>query len=86
MSALTYLYDIDPSAVRVYRPLWHHRLGLSQTGSGYGSRLTSAYCVRLSDGRLRRIYITQYSNSGTAWITLNKQSFVIVDERIAEAK
>ena len=68
---LVYLADLDSAAVRVYRPLAWQLRGLQQTSSGYGSKLTSSYCVRLSDGRVRRIYVTQYSNSGTAWIKLD---------------
>lgn len=80
--AITYLYDLDPGAVRVYRPLAWQTAGLQQTASGYGRRLTSAYCVRLSDGRMRRVYVTLFSNSGTSWITLGGQTFVVVDDRI----
>lgn len=53
------------------RPLWFHKLGLSETASGYGQKLRSSRCVRLPDGRLRRVYVTQYSNAGTAWIVLD---------------
>lgn len=56
----------------IEKPLWFHKLGLSQTASGYGSKLTSSRCVKLSNGKLRRIYITCYSNNGSAWITINK--------------
>ena len=55
------------------RPLWWHLRGLTQTASGYGAKLTSSRCVRLPDGRVRRVYITQWSNAGTAWITLNNR-------------
>ena len=55
----------------VDRPLAFHTAGLQQTASGYGMKLTSSRCVRLPDGRVRRIYITQYSNAGSAWITLD---------------
>lgn len=57
----------------VDRPLWWHVAGLQQTASGYGRKLTSARCVRLPDGRERRIYITQFSNAGSAWIVLDKE-------------
>jgi hypothetical protein len=53
------------------RPLWWHLQGLQQTASGYGSKLTSSRCVRLADGRVRRVYITCWSNSGSAWILLD---------------
>lgn len=50
------------------RPLWWHKQGLTQTASGYGSKLTSSRVVRLESGAVRRIYITCYSNVGSAWI------------------
>ncbi len=53
----------------VDRPMWFHTRGLSETASGYGRRLRSARCVRIpGDPKLRRVYITIYSNIGTAWI------------------
>ena len=54
------------------RPLWFHLRGLSQMASGYGSRLVSARVAVLSDGRKRRVYVTQWSNAGTAWIVVDK--------------
>jgi hypothetical protein len=53
------------------RPLPWQIAGLQQTASGYGSKLTSSRVVKLADGRERRVYITQYSNAGTAWIVLD---------------
>lgn len=55
----------------VDRPLWFHTAGLQQTASGYGRKLTSPRMVKLPDGRLRRVYVTQFSNAGTAWIVLD---------------
>lgn len=55
----------------VERPLAWQRAGLQQTASGYGSKLTSSRCVVLPDGRVRRIYVTCWSNAGTAWIVLD---------------
>jgi len=54
-------------------PLWWQRAGLSQTASGYGAKLNSGRVVKLRDGRTRRIYITQFSNIGSAWIILDKK-------------
>ena len=59
------------------RPLPWQRAGLQQTASGYGRKLTSSRVVRLPDGRERRIYVTQYSNAGTAWIVLDGQKRVV---------
>jgi len=55
----------------IERPLPWQRRGLQETVTGYGAKLTSSRCVKLPDGRVRRIYITCYSNNGSAWITLN---------------
>jgi hypothetical protein len=57
----------------VERPLWFHKQGLSETPSGYGGKLRSSRCVRFPDGTQRRIYITCYSNAGSAWIIVNKR-------------
>ena len=62
---------LDVEYTREYRPLEWQRQGLQQTASGYGRKLTSRYCVRLADRRLRRVYVSQFSNAGTAWITLD---------------
>lgn len=56
----------------VDKPLRFHLLGLSQTKSGYGHKLTSNKCVKLPNGKVRRIYITIFSNVGSSWIILNK--------------
>ena len=55
----------------VDRPLPWQVQGLQQTASGYGAKLTSRRVVRFPDGRERRVYITQYSNAGSAWIRHN---------------
>jgi hypothetical protein len=60
------------------RPLWWHERGLLQTASGYGKKLTSARVARLSDGRVRRVYVTQYSNAGTAWIILDGERHIVI--------
>jgi hypothetical protein len=59
------------------KPLWWHEKGLQQTASGCGKKLTSSKCIRLPDGRVRRVYVTIYSNIGTAWITLDGEQVVV---------
>lgn len=54
-----------------HKPLDWQARGLSQTASGYGRKLTSTRIVVLPDGRERRVYVTCFSNSGTAWINLD---------------
>jgi hypothetical protein len=61
------------------RPLAWQSAGLQQTASGYGRKLTSARIVRLPDGRERRIYVTIFSNIGTAWITLDGKRVIVRD-------
>lgn len=45
---------------------WQER-GLQETASGYGFQLTSRYMVK-HNGKWRRVYICQFSNTGTAYI------------------
>jgi hypothetical protein len=63
----------------VDRPLAWQRQGLQQTASGYGRKLTSTRCVRFPDGSERRIYITCFSNSGTAWINVAGKHVIVTD-------
>lgn len=61
----------------IEKPLAWQLLGLQQTSSGYGLKLTSSRCVKFINGSIRRIYITQISNVGSAWIMLkNKKLFL----------
>jgi len=64
--------DLDLPYEIFHKPLPWQVAGLQQTSSGYGARLASSYCVRLQDGRVRRVYVTCLSNAGTSWIVLNK--------------
>lgn len=67
--------EINPSE-QVYSPLWWHERGLSQTASGYGSKLTSSYKVPYN-GRLYRVYYSQFSNAGTAYIIVKGEKIII---------
>lgn len=60
----------------VDRPLWFHNRGLSQTATGYGKRLTSSRCLWFN-GRLHRIYVCCFSNSGTAYIESKNRKIVV---------
>lgn len=46
-------------------PDWMKR-GLQETASGYGKRLNSGYSINWK-GRIYRIYVTIFSNSGSCW-------------------
>lgn len=48
------------------KPLWYHERGLMQTATGYGPKLTTEYMINFL-GKMRRVYCTQYSNSGSYW-------------------
>ena len=66
----------------VIRPLPWERMGLSYTGSGYGDRIPSSRMVRLAGdkpGRFRRVYVTCYSNAGTAWVIRNGARVTLPD-------
>lgn len=51
-------------------PLWWHKLGLSYTASGYGKAIPTT-CTCTFKGKVRRVYCTIYSNSGTCWIVVD---------------
>lgn len=68
-----------PPYTIVDRPLWWHVQGLQQTASGYGSKLTTRYCLQLPNGKIYRIYCTCYSNIGTCWIRFGGQTYTIPD-------
>jgi len=42
-----------------------------QTVSGYGKRIPTRYRLRCSDNRIRRVYMMQYANSGTAYVRID---------------
>lgn len=75
---ITWEYLPDPYTFED-RPLDWQRAGLQETATGYGSKLTSTRVVRLPDSRTRRVYITCYSNVGTAWIVLGGRKWIVRD-------
>lgn len=58
------------------KPLWWQLRGLSYTASGYGGKIPTTKMVK-HKGRLKRIYIMIYSNSGTAYILDGKTKLII---------
>jgi hypothetical protein len=65
---MDWIYYLDGQPLEtVSAPMTHHLLGLSYTRSGYGSRLPQPHKVR-HEGRLRRVYMVCWSNSGTPFI------------------
>ena len=73
----------DPARVTdiEYAPMPHHLAGLQWTASGYGRKLPSRWRVRYRhmDDSLRwhRVYVTLYSNAGTAWIGIGGKRLVL---------
>ena len=76
---LKYLHEYDPGYEIFTKMLWWQERGLSETASGYGRKLTSSKMVRLSDGRTRRVYVTCFSNSGTAWVNIGGEHYIVRD-------
>lgn len=75
--AITYLETLTGYTV-VDKPLTWHLAGRTQTASGYSKKLASPICVKTDDGKVRRVYVTCYSNAGTAWVRYNNQSRVVL--------
>lgn len=69
-----YLY-VDRNEL-IHAPLPWQVLGLSQTASGYGAKLTTQNKVRYN-GRDRRIYATIYGNNGSTWIQVKGQRIYV---------
>jgi hypothetical protein len=63
------------------RPLWWHDAGLQYTASGYGSRIPTAWVVRLPGSkRWRRVYCCIYGNSGTCYVGRSIREGVIITD------
>lgn len=50
-------------------PLDWQKLGLQQTASGYGRKLTTSRKINFNK-KFYRIYCTQFSNAGSHWFTV----------------
>jgi hypothetical protein len=57
-------------------PTWWMQKGLSQTASGYGKKLMTAWKIRFN-GRLLRVYCCCFSNAGTCYIKTKGRSIII---------
>ena len=57
-------------------PLPWQKRGLQQTASGYGSKLTSCYKINF-EGKLYRLYVTQYSNAGSTWFRVRGRKIFV---------
>lgn len=61
----------------IHKPLWFHNKGLSETRSGYGSKLRTVHMIK-HNNKLYRIYCICYSNAGSLYI-LSKGKKIYVD-------
>jgi hypothetical protein len=56
-------------------PLYHHIHNLQETASGYGSRLTTQWKVRIGK-RWFRVYLRIFSNIGSTYICRRGHQYV----------
>lgn len=47
-----------------------------RTVYGYGKKIPTPHWLKVG-GRWRRVYVTQFSNSGTSWITVNTERLIV---------
>ena len=60
----------------IYSPLPWQKLGLQETASGYGRKLTNPHKISF-EGKNYRIYTTCFSNSGTSYFTAKGKKIYI---------
>lgn len=60
----------------IEKPMNHHKIGLSFTASGYGSRIPTPYMIEYR-GKLRRVYCMIFSNSGTLYIGKRSENLIV---------
>lgn len=65
----------DKSELVYDAPEWMKR-GLTETASGYGARLNSGLKIHYN-GRLYRIYTTNYGNSGSSWFKVKGEKIYV---------
>lgn len=60
----------------VHDPLPWQKAGLQQTATGYGGKLTLPYKIHY-EGKLYRLYCTQYSNVGSVWFKVKGETIYV---------
>ena len=60
----------------VLKELWWQKAGMSYTATGYGKRIPTRYMMRFN-GRMYRVYVCVFSNSGTTYITTRSGDIVL---------
>jgi hypothetical protein len=58
------------------KPLEWQKMGLQYTATGYGAKIPTSKIVYLRN-RAHRVYVTQYSNAGTAWIVFDGKRVIV---------
>ena len=62
-------------------PMRHHKLGLTYTATGYGSKIPTEYMVKYNN-RWYRVYCAIYSNNGTLYIISNGNKIKVTEYSI----
>ena len=57
------------SVVELFRDNRAPRYGY--TVSGYGGKLPTEYRIKFTDNRIRRVYVMQYGNGGSAYVVVS---------------
>lgn len=52
------------------------RAGLTYTATGYGRKIPSRHMVQYL-GKWRRVYVTQISNAGSAWVLIDGEKISV---------
>ena len=60
------------TGVLIDAPLSWQKLGIQETASGYGKKLTTSYKIA-HNGRLYRVYASCYGNAGSLYILAKGQ-------------
>ena len=58
-------------------PMEHHKRGLTWTATGYGAKIPTEHMVKY-EGRWRRVYCAQYSNSGRLYVIIQGRKCRVV--------
>lgn len=83
MNTVEYL---NPPYKVTVRMLEWQRLGLQQTASGYGRKLTTPYLLDTGDGKQRRVYAICYSNVASHYVLIKGQMLFLRDSELEEAR
>lgn len=57
-------------------PLWWHKRGLSQTASGYGSKLTTSRKIHFC-GKIYRLYASCFGNAASVWFKVKGKTIFV---------